>query len=715
MDKQSKLRLLSIAVFSRLTCIILCTFFNIIIPDDDNSARLLITDGSEDRWFSEIALALNRWDSLHFYYISKFGYTFEHQAAFFPTFPLLMHTIRYTLGFSDAATMLISALLSNAFFVLSAFCLYYFAAELTRNEFYVNGNIRDPVAAELYCRRRALISCVFFCIPAASVFFSAAYTESLFGCLSFFAAALLERSASPSRYMRVKFVQRWLATVVLAFAATVRSNGILMLAPLFFVTLRISPLPTRNFRAIDRTGQRRVSIFRFLLHWANAFVQACVVLLPGVVIMAYHYSTFCTSATNDILPAWCLHTIPNVYGYVQTKYWNVGLFMYWALKEIPNFCLALPVVMLSTSCVISGLRVPRFLPVFKKKTQGSSEVIAVVPTCTDDISNDVSSRIQKNQAVKPPASSNLNNNMNNSIAKSNILRANPRKAIPTGDSHFNKEDSDVDEDTPHLPLHLMDTASVRSRATNPCRSFSPSVYSVYSPLGLPQFSTGDDVDSEDEEETDLMAGLAGNTSCSMRTQPHLANNHICTTNAEKNSDGEPLPTLPVSKNGGYQPFPVKSHSSRWMCSIRPATLAARVINMLADRPATGYAIQLMLLALYMVLCANIQVITRLVTCCPLLFVHMADLYLKYETEVSLKATEFLNNELTKTQQTSDAPTSISKNIKIIQNSKKRQQQLLQHSLVLSIGQRVVFYVTCIVAPLYFFLGPMLFSNGLPWT
>ena len=96
-------------------------------------------------------------------------------------------------------------------------------------------------------------------------------------------------------------------------------------------------------------------------------LAAAVAVLPLLSYQLFHYNLFCKAspflATVLSKPSlaipppspspWCQKVYPDVYSYVQGKYWDVGLFKYYRISQIPNFLLAAPVLCISTFAVFS--------------------------------------------------------------------------------------------------------------------------------------------------------------------------------------------------------------------------------------------------------------------------------------------------------------------------------------------------------------------------
>ncbi|CAM9730433.1 unnamed protein product [Ectocarpus sp. 13 AM-2016] len=385
----------------------------------------------------------------------------EEQAhAFFPLYPWVvrwaaaaLRALLLTTGLvlNKASSLVLAAVLvSNSCFVASAVLLYRLGAAATGDS--------------LLARRGALA----FCVTPASVFFSTAYTESLYAMLSFAGVLVLfseghRRTArrgtsssggqdrqgteelhrdasggSSNAWWGCRSVNTWVAAVLLSLATLARSNGIagagvLVLEKLRWMARDVGlfadnggnqdensagldasfPLAARSPSAAANTqsremktwagssadgggGDRAVATaaghnrnFRrrdggavIWLRLAACLVvtalQALLVIAPYVLVQAYAYRKFCLlgaklaeeggngdalnsggadgssslaaelpGLTIEQLHPWCAWKVPSVYAHVQSTYWNVGAFRYFQWKQIPNFLLAAPALILT--------------------------------------------------------------------------------------------------------------------------------------------------------------------------------------------------------------------------------------------------------------------------------------------------------------------------------------------------------------------------------
>ncbi|XP_062521608.1 GPI mannosyltransferase 2-like isoform X2 [Corticium candelabrum] len=173
-------------------------------------------------------------------------------------------------------------------------------------------------------KRVAMISSILFCVSPASVFMSVMYSEILFSFCTFVGLWLLLTG------------RLWLSSLCFALSSAARSNGIVNCG---FIA----------YSCISRLWNQRQCLKNTILHILVCAIQCFITLLPFLAFQVYGYFQFCTRGSDR---PWCYDYIPLMYSFIQKQYWNVGLFRYYELKQLPNFFLASPVVVLSTIYVV---------------------------------------------------------------------------------------------------------------------------------------------------------------------------------------------------------------------------------------------------------------------------------------------------------------------------------------------------------------------------
>eukprot|EP00658_Telonema_sp_P-2_P051427 TRINITY_DN39487_c0_g1_i1.p1 TRINITY_DN39487_c0_g1~~TRINITY_DN39487_c0_g1_i1.p1 ORF type:complete len:242 (+),score=41.16 TRINITY_DN39487_c0_g1_i1:89-814(+) len=103
----------------------------------------------------------------------------------------------------------------------------------------------------------------------------------------------------------------------------------------------------RQFGPALRSSGVRVS-WNIFVASMGAVVRCIILLSPLMLHLLNGYRQFC-SHNLELSPAWCHHSFPNIYSYCQQTFWNVGFLNYFTLAQLPNFALALPMVLLVLS------------------------------------------------------------------------------------------------------------------------------------------------------------------------------------------------------------------------------------------------------------------------------------------------------------------------------------------------------------------------------
>ncbi|KXN90202.1 GPI mannosyltransferase 2 [Leucoagaricus sp. SymC.cos] len=228
---------------------------------------------------------LVRWDALHFLDIAEHGYHWEHNFAFLPAGPFLLRHL------SPFAILLVHWLLAyNSLDTLYSLSLLH-------------------LQSHHLARLAALLSLIPF---SPATLYLAPYAEPFFTNLSYNGMLCCARK------------QWFQATVYFTLASTFRSNGVFLAGFIIWGIL------------FPYLQQKRIPSLKDL---SIVILCSALILSPFVAHNLSAFTRFCLASSP---PQWCANTLPLIYNHVQSAYWNVGLFKYWSLSQLPNFLIAFP-------------------------------------------------------------------------------------------------------------------------------------------------------------------------------------------------------------------------------------------------------------------------------------------------------------------------------------------------------------------------------------
>jgi phosphatidylinositol glycan class V len=312
----------------------------------------------------------------------------EQAHAFLPLFPLI---IRYTTTYliiaipgnflppTYEATIAFTAILVNMLaFAIAAVSLYDLTIFIAmRNDLAISKE--DETNSDIICHcDNAKTTAELFCINPAGVFFTSAYSESVFAMFTFAGHAIAARGQYDNASSLITNTKSdrsstWLAsyywvptTLLWALASYVRSNG--TFSSIWWMLIGIGKCCSYIYSAITATkrGSGSVCIRTIAVKCASVLFCHCILALAIAAPVVYHDkrgSRFHCMGSNDSLfnkkPEWCTQTDASanfsLYAHVQRKHWNVGLLRYYEIKQIPNFILAMPVLILSFGAAASWI------------------------------------------------------------------------------------------------------------------------------------------------------------------------------------------------------------------------------------------------------------------------------------------------------------------------------------------------------------------------
>jgi GPI mannosyltransferase 2 len=208
----------------------------------------------------------------------------------------------------------------------------------------------------------ASVCLVFAIFNPAIVFFATNYSESLFAMMTFMGHACMQHKKRSPDWIRSS---SWWSMGILFWmiGSYTRSNGTIHSLALLQDGLAVVCHNYKKLHLSDRNSVSSIS------HFPSCALPPILSSLIGALLVAspvrYHdwkgYQRHCIE-TGLQRPAWCLEKDTTVLGptfslyrYVQEKHWNVGLFRYYQWKQIPNFILAAPILVLSLGGAIAWI------------------------------------------------------------------------------------------------------------------------------------------------------------------------------------------------------------------------------------------------------------------------------------------------------------------------------------------------------------------------
>jgi phosphatidylinositol glycan class V len=281
----------------------------------------------------------------------------EQAHAFLPLFPWILRTMAFGLyrilplaalpPTFEALVVLCGILFNNLVcLTISTLALY----ELTMQAVIWRIGQQKMKSLQPVHHQLAVAVCLIFGIwNPASVFFATNYSESFFFTTMVLGHVCMQQCDgqwAPS------FVWWSCGIICWMVGSHTRSNG--TIHALWLMQNGLSQI-CHTLRMPMQSWRRKALPITWIIFYT--VLGGILIVLP----VRYHdwmgYQRHCGS-TSSSSPTWCLDFNQNpsrifsqssfsLYHYVQNKHWNVGLFQYYQWKQIPNFLLAAPILVLS--------------------------------------------------------------------------------------------------------------------------------------------------------------------------------------------------------------------------------------------------------------------------------------------------------------------------------------------------------------------------------
>ncbi|KAL8926314.1 MAG: hypothetical protein Q9172_001823 [Xanthocarpia lactea] len=283
-----------------------------------------------------LAEKLTRWDAIYFTNIAHRGAVFEQEWAFGWGYAKVVGILGRMFFAADAGvagTAAAGILISNIAHFLSVLVLYQTTKLISQ---------KPPHGNPCF----AFISASLHIISPAGLFLSAPCAESSFSFLNFLGFYLYASGLQAHHDGRsgLRDILTILSGLAFGLATTFRSNG--LLSGLLFCFDIVKSVFT--IRECLHPETMVPTLRRIIILITAGLLMALGSFFPQYLA----YQEYCVDAKPEHQASWCLHQVPSIYTWVQSHYWNVGLFRYWTLSNVPLFLLATPMLLILTASAL---------------------------------------------------------------------------------------------------------------------------------------------------------------------------------------------------------------------------------------------------------------------------------------------------------------------------------------------------------------------------
>ncbi|WVR05841.1 hypothetical protein IAU60_002867 [Kwoniella sp. DSM 27419] len=295
-----------LALLVRALHLVLLKILGLCLPPFDLSHTLL----------SPSNLPVLRWDSIHFATIALEGYRWEQQLAFQPVWQGILRVSGEVARVLGGKSLLgveeiigAGAVVSGLSWTGATVMLYKLTAHVFPS------------------RRFALLTSLLYLFPPSPVP-SLPYTEPTYAFLTF-----------TGLYVLMAKQQYIISGLVFAAATGIRSTGVFnVFTVMGFAVFGEASILDLSWGVLAK---------RLCTRSWRGVIPSILIISPFLVFQWYAFQSFCSPAAASEGAynhrPWCTSGLPMAYSFVQGEYWNVGLFKYWTMAQVPNILLALPV------------------------------------------------------------------------------------------------------------------------------------------------------------------------------------------------------------------------------------------------------------------------------------------------------------------------------------------------------------------------------------